>query len=155
MLFWCKPVRTIRKKKFEICSSLVAIYVKVFILMLVCLLALCSELCHMLPCPIFAAIITSYPSPNTHTLSIFHVSHSASFWYFVKYLWQGSRCSGSKTSYNAPSFVSWVCPYPKYHYFKITGEVKWNTNLMQHCAGFISAESLYMFRTQAPIIRSI
>jgi len=33
--------------------------------------------------------------------------------------------------------------------------VKWNTNLMQHCAGFISAESLYMFRAQAPIIRSI
>ena len=29
------------------------------------------------------------------------------------------------------------------------------TNLMQHCAGFISAESLYMFRAQAPIIRSI
>ena len=27
--------------------------------------------------------------------------------------------------------------------------------LMQHCAGFISAESLYMFRAQAPIIRSI
>ena len=25
---------------------------------------------------------------------------------------------------------------------------------MQHCAGFISAESLYMFRAQAPIIRS-
>ena len=33
--------------------------------------------------------------------------------------------------------------------------LKWNTNLMQHCAGFISAESLYMFRAQAPIIRSI
>ena len=33
--------------------------------------------------------------------------------------------------------------------------VKWNTSLMQHCAGFISAESLYMFRAQAPIIRSI
>ena len=32
--------------------------------------------------------------------------------------------------------------------------VKWNTNLMQHCAGFISAESLYMFQAQAPIIRS-
>ena len=31
----------------------------------------------------------------------------------------------------------------------------WNTNLMQHCAGFISAGSLYMFRAQAPIIRSI
>ena len=30
-----------------------------------------------------------------------------------------------------------------------------NTNLMQHCAGFISAESLYIFRAQAPIIRSI
>jgi len=30
-----------------------------------------------------------------------------------------------------------------------------NTNLMQHCAGFISAGSLYMFRAQAPIIRSI
>ena len=29
-----------------------------------------------------------------------------------------------------------------------------NTNLMQHCAGFISAGSLYMFRAQAPI-RSI
>jgi hypothetical protein len=29
------------------------------------------------------------------------------------------------------------------------------TNLMQHCAGFISAESLYMFRAQTPIIRSI
>jgi hypothetical protein len=26
---------------------------------------------------------------------------------------------------------------------------------MQHCAGFISAGSLYMFRAQAPIIRSI
>jgi len=26
---------------------------------------------------------------------------------------------------------------------------------MQHCAGFISAESLYVFRAQAPIIRSI
>ena len=25
---------------------------------------------------------------------------------------------------------------------------------MQHCAGFISAESLYMFRAQAPIIKS-
>ena len=34
-------------------------------------------------------------------------------------------------------------------------QVKWNTNLMQHCAGFISAGSLYMFRAQAPIIRSI
>jgi len=34
-------------------------------------------------------------------------------------------------------------------------QVKWNTNLMQHCAGFISVESLYMFRAQAPIIRSI
>ena len=33
--------------------------------------------------------------------------------------------------------------------------VKWNTNLMQHCAGFISAGSIYMFRAQAPIIRSI
>ena len=33
--------------------------------------------------------------------------------------------------------------------------VKWNTNLMQHCADFISAESLYMFRAQAPVIRSI
>ena len=33
--------------------------------------------------------------------------------------------------------------------------VKWNTNLTQHCAGFISAGSLYMFRAQAPIIRSI
>jgi hypothetical protein len=32
---------------------------------------------------------------------------------------------------------------------------KWNTNLMQHCASFIFAESLYMFRAQAPIIRSI
>ena len=30
-----------------------------------------------------------------------------------------------------------------------------NTNLMQHCAGFISAGSLYMFRALAPIIRSI
>ena len=30
-----------------------------------------------------------------------------------------------------------------------------NTNLMQHCAGFISAGSLYTFRAQAPIIRSI
>ena len=30
-----------------------------------------------------------------------------------------------------------------------------NTNLMQNCAGFISAGSLYMFRAQAPIIRSI
>ena len=29
-------------------------------------------------------------------------------------------------------------------------KVKWNTNLMQHCAGFISAGSLYMFRVQAP-----
>ena len=29
------------------------------------------------------------------------------------------------------------------------------TNLMQHCAVFISAESLYMFRAQASIIRSI
>jgi len=26
---------------------------------------------------------------------------------------------------------------------------------MQNCAGFISTESLYMFRAQAPIIRSI
>ena len=32
---------------------------------------------------------------------------------------------------------------------------QWNTSSMQHCAGFISAESLYMFRAQAPIIRSI
>jgi len=31
----------------------------------------------------------------------------------------------------------------------------WNTNLMQHCAGFISAVSIYMFRAQAPIIRII
>ena len=38
-----------------------------------------------------------------------------------------------------------------YSYF-ISNE---NTNLMQHCAGFISAGSLYMFRAQAPIIRSI
>jgi hypothetical protein len=30
-----------------------------------------------------------------------------------------------------------------------------NTNLMQHCAGFVSAGSLYMFQAQAPIIRSI
>ena len=30
-----------------------------------------------------------------------------------------------------------------------------NTNMMQHCAGFISAGSLYMFRAHAPIIRSI
>ena len=30
-----------------------------------------------------------------------------------------------------------------------------HTNLMQHCAGFISAGSFYMFRAQAPIIRSI
>jgi hypothetical protein len=29
------------------------------------------------------------------------------------------------------------------------------TNLMQQCEGFISAESLYRFRAQAPIIRSI
>ena len=29
-------------------------------------------------------------------------------------------------------------------------QVKRNTNLMQHCAGFISAESLYTFRAQAP-----
>jgi len=34
-------------------------------------------------------------------------------------------------------------------------QVKWNTNLMQHCAGFISEGSLYMIRVQAPIIRSI
>jgi hypothetical protein len=34
-------------------------------------------------------------------------------------------------------------------------EVKWNTNLMQNCVGSISAESHYMFRAQAPIIRSI
>ena len=27
--------------------------------------------------------------------------------------------------------------------------------LIQHCAGFISAESPYMFRAQAPIMRSI
>ena len=33
--------------------------------------------------------------------------------------------------------------------------VKWNTNLMQHCAVFISSESFYMFRAQAHIIRSI
>ena len=26
---------------------------------------------------------------------------------------------------------------------------------MQHCAGFISAESLYMFRAQAPIISAL
>jgi len=26
---------------------------------------------------------------------------------------------------------------------------------MQHCPGFISAESLYMFELQAPVIRSI
>ena len=35
------------------------------------------------------------------------------------------------------------------------GYIKRNTNMMQHCAGFTSAESLYMFRVQAPIIRSI
>ena len=34
-------------------------------------------------------------------------------------------------------------------------KIKRNTNLMPHCAGFISAGSLYMFRAQAPIIRSI
>jgi hypothetical protein len=34
-------------------------------------------------------------------------------------------------------------------------KIKCNTNLMQHCAGFISAGSLYMFRAQAPIIGSI
>ena len=37
----------------------------------------------------------------------------------------------------------------------IIEKVKWNTNLMKNCAGFISAESLYMFRAQAPIIMSI
>ena len=54
--------------------------------------------------------------------------------------------------------------YSKITYFKIhfnfvlpciIVQVKLNTNLMQHCAGFISAESLYMFRALAPIIRSI
>ena len=35
------------------------------------------------------------------------------------------------------------------------GQSNENTNLMQYCAGFISAGSLYMFRAQAPIIRSI
>ena len=41
--------------------------------------------------------------------------------------------------------------------FSFAGDLslKWNTKLMQHWAGFISAESLYMFRAQAPIIRSI
>jgi len=121
VLLWCKPLRTIRKK-IETCGSLSGIYLKVFILMLVCLLALCSKLFHMLSCPLFVAIITSYPSPNTHTLSLFHVFHWASFWYFVKYLWQGSRYGGSKSWYNAPGFVWWVYPYPKYHDFKITGE---------------------------------
>ena len=41
------------------------------------------------------------------------------------------------------------------NYAKYPNMAKWNTNFMQHCAGFISAESLYMFRAQAPIIRSI
>ena len=41
------------------------------------------------------------------------------------------------------------------HHISLLGPLKWNTNLMQHCAGFISAGSLYMFRAQAPIIRSI
>ena len=35
------------------------------------------------------------------------------------------------------------------------GNSQIKTNLMQHCVVFISAESLYMFRAQAPIIRSI
>jgi hypothetical protein len=35
------------------------------------------------------------------------------------------------------------------------GKSKAIPNLMQHCAGFISADSLYMFRAQAPIIRII
>ena len=30
-----------------------------------------------------------------------------------------------------------------------TNQVKLNTNLIQHCAGFISAESLYMFRASS------
>jgi hypothetical protein len=41
------------------------------------------------------------------------------------------------------------------HHISLLGPSKWNTNLMQHCAGFISAGSLYMFRAHAPIIRSI
>ena len=54
--------------------------------------------------------------------------------------------------------------YKKYKYWArsevltavmMKNQVKLNTNLMQHCAGFISAGSLYMFRAQAPIIRSI
>ena len=47
--------------------------------------------------------------------------------------------------------VFWILQFS----FQVISFVKWNTNLMQHCAGFISAESLYMFRAQAPIIRSI
>ena len=45
---------------------------------------------------------------------------------------------------------------PMYSYYRIFPlQVKWNINFMQHCSGFISAASLYMFRAQAPIIRSI
>ena len=53
----------------------------------------------------------------------------------------------------APELFFLILAHPVYKMWII--QVKWNSNLMQHCAGFISAESLYMFRAQAPIIRSI
>ena len=56
-----------------------------------------------------------------------------------------SMDSHTTSSPTHTSFLTW----------QIIPSAKWNTNLMQHCAGFISAESLYMFRAQAPIIRSI
>ena len=37
----------------------------------------------------------------------------------------------------------------RYNLEDLPAYVKWNTKLMQHCAGFISAESLYMFRASS------
>ena len=84
-----------------------------------------------------------------------------SFWRYTPLL---TNPPGHEAS---PKLILWGClkvnlpPYPhtSCKRLQITTVVflksNENTNLMQHCAGFISAGSLYMFRAQAPIIRSI
>ena len=71
---------------------------------------------------------------------------------------QGSKiCFGHMwPALDTPVGISSFC-YVRIRTKKLNTEiyVKWNTNLMQHCARFISAGPLYMFRAQAPIIRSI
>ena len=51
-----------------------------------------------------------------------------------------SMDSHTTSSPTHTSFLTW----------QIIPSAKWNTNLMQHCAGFISAESLYLFRALVP-----